>query len=252
MKYDCFKNKIAFITGSTSGFGKQTAIELAKNGAIVILSYYNDDKRALKVVEEISKYGIVGDCIKADISKEEDILKIVNTIKEKYGKLDYLVNNAAIDIGADFENFDINDFKTEINANLTHRFYLIQQCIELLKKSTMPRIINVASRYAERPLATAAPLCISEAGTVMLTKVAALELAKYNIKVNTVSPALAITPLTEAIMSKEDFDAYAKVNPSGRVCEPKDVANTILFLLSDDADYINGENVNVNGGILLK
>lgn len=86
----------------------------------------------------------------------------------------------------------------------------------------------------------------------MLTKVAALELAKYNIKVNTVSPALAITPLTEAIISKEDFDAYATMNPSGRVCNPKDVANTILFLLSDDADYINGENVNVNGGNLLK
>lgn len=252
MKYDCFKNKIAFITGSTSGFGKATAIELAKNGAIVILNYANDDVRAKKVVEEVSKFGIVGDCIKADISKEEDILKIVSIIKEKYGKLDYLVNNAAIDIGGSFEEFAIDDFKREINANLIHRFYLIQQSVELMRKSDNPRIVNVASRYAERPLADASPLCISEAGTVMLTKVAALELAKFNIRVNTVSPALAITPLTEAIMNKEDFEAYAKVNPSGRVCDPQDVANTIVFLLSNDADYINGENVNVNGGILLK
>lgn len=251
MKYDCFKNKVAFITGSTSGFGKATAMELARNGAIVILNYSNDEERANRVVEEISKIGTVGDCIKADISKEEDVLKIVSRIKEKFGKLDYLVNNAAIDIGADFENFAIEDFKKEMDANLIHRFYLIQQSVELMKNSELPRVVNVASRYAERPLATAAPLCISEAGTVMLTKVAALELAKYNIKVNTVSPALAITPLTEAIMKKEDFDAYAKVNPSGRVCDPIDVANTILFLLSSDADYINGENVNVNGGILL-
>ena len=251
MKYDCFKNKIAFITGSTSGFGAATAKELAKNGAIVILNYSNDDERAKKVVEEISAFGTVGDCIKADISNEKDILMIVSRIKEKYGKLDYLVNNAAIDLGASFEEFAIEDFKKEMDANLIHRFYLIQQSVELLKKSEQPRVVNVASRYAERPLATAAPLCISEAGTVMLTKVAALELAKYNIKVNTVSPALAITPLTEAIMSKEDFESYAKKNPSGRVCDPKDVANTILFLLSNDADYINGENVNVNGGILL-
>lgn len=251
MKYDCFKNKVAFITGSTSGFGKATAMELARNGAIVILNYSNDEERANRVVEEISKIGTVGDCIKADISKDEDVLKIVSRIKEKFGKLDYLVNNAAIDIGADFENFAIEDFKKEMDANLIHRFYLIQQSVELMKNSEHPRVVNVASRYAERPLATAAPLCISEAGTVMLTKVAALELAKYNIKVNTVSPALAITPLTEAIMKKEDFDAYAKVNPSGRVCDPIDVANTILFLLSSDADYINGENVNVNGGILL-
>lgn len=252
MKYECFKDKVVFITGSTSGFGKETAKELAKNGAIVILNYYNDDERAKKVVEEISKCGIVGDCIKADISKEEDIIKIVNTIKEKYGRLDYLVNNAAIDIGASFEDFKIEDFKKEMNANLIHRFYLIQQCVPLLKQSSNPRVVNVASRYAERPLSEAAPLCISEAGTIMLTKVAALELSKYNIKVNTISPALAITPLTEAILNKEDFEAYAKNNPSGRVCKPIDVANTILFLLSEDADYINGENINVNGGILLK
>lgn len=252
MKYDCFKDKVVFITGSTSGFGKETAIQLAKNDAIVILNYYNDDERAKRVVEEISEFGTVGDCIKADISKEEDIVKIVTTIKEKFGRLDYLVNNAAIDIGGSFEDFSIADFKKEMNANLIHRFYLIQQSVPLMKDSSQPRIVNVASRYAERPLADASPLCISEAGTVMLTKVAALELAKFNIKVNTVSPALAITPLTEAIMSKEDFDNYAKTNPSGRVCDPKDVANTILFLLSSDADYINGENVNVNGGILLK
>lgn len=252
MKYDCFKGKIAFITGSTSGFGKATAMELAKNGAIVILNYSNDDERAKCVVDEISKYGTVGDCIKADISKEEDILKIVSIIKEKFGKLDYLVNNAAIDIGGAFEEFSIEDFKREIDANLVHRFYLIQQSVDLMRKSSNPRIVNVASRYSERPLAGASPLCISEAGTVMLTKVAALELAKFNIKVNTVSPALAMTPLTEAIMNKEDFEAYAKVNPSGRLCEVIDVANTILFLLSNDADYINGENVNVNGGILLK
>lgn len=251
MKYDCFKDKVVLITGSTSGFGKKTAEELAKNGAIVILNYCNDDEHANKVREEIEKIGTVGDCIKADVSEEKDILKIVSRIKEKFGKLDYLVNNAAIDLGATFEDFSIEDFKKEMNANLIHRFYLIQQVVELMKGREHPRIVNVASRYAERPLTEAAPLCISEAGTVMLTKVAALELAKYNIKVNTVSPALAITPLTEAIMSKEDFDAYAKRNPSGRVCDPKDVANTILFLLSDDADYINGENVNVNGGILL-
>ena len=248
---DCFKGKIAFITGSTSGFGKQTAMELAKNGATVILNYFHNDERAQNVVKEISAIGKVGDCIKADICKEEDIRKIASIIKEKYGKLDYLVNNAAIDLGADFENFDIADFKKEIDANLNHRFYLIQQCVELLKKSETPRVINIASRYAERPLKGAAPLSISEAGTVMLSKIAALELSKYNIKVNTVSPALAMTPLTEAILNKEDFEAYAKVNPSGRLCKPIDVANTILFLLSDEADYITGENINVNGGILL-
>ena len=136
---ECFKGKIALITGSTSGFGKETAIELAKNGATVILHYFNNDERAKNVVKEISEIGKVGDCIKADICKEEDIGKIENIIREKFGKLDYLVNNAAIDLGADFEKFDISDFKKEIDANLNHRFYLIQQCIDLLKKSVKSR-----------------------------------------------------------------------------------------------------------------
>lgn len=252
MKFDCFKDKVVLITGSTSGFGKQTAIEFAKNGAIVILNYFNNDERAKKVTEEVSCYGTVGACIKADIGNRSDIDNMLSIIKDKYQRLDYIVNNAAIDIGATFEEFDIDKFEQVIKTNLTNRFYLIQQSIELLKNSQSPRIVNVASRYAERPLAEASPLCISEAGTVMLTKVAALELAKYNIRVNTVSPALAITPLTEAILTKEDFKAYAEINPSGRVCKPIDVANAILFLLSDAGEYINGENVNVNGGILLK
>ena len=251
MRYDCFKNKIILITGSTSGFGKATAMLLAENGAIVILNYANNDERAIKAKEEIEKIGIVGELIKADIGNENDIANMFDIIEKKYGKLDYLVNNAAADIEAEFENYPIKDFRRVMDVNLIGRFLCIQRAIPLMKKSISPRIINIASRFAERPIMNEAPLGITEAGTVMLTKQSALELAKYNIRVNTVSPALARTALTESFMNEEGYAEYAKKNPSGRLCTTSDVANTIAFLLSEDGEYINGENVNVNGGILL-
>lgn len=251
MKYDCFKGKVAFITGSTSGFGEAIATVLAENGAIVILNYAHNEERANAVKSKIEKIGIVGECIKADIGNEDDINRIFETIKNKYGKLDYLVNNASADIDSDFEKYNIEDFKKVINTNIVGKFLCIQKAIPLMEKSNSPRIVNIASRFAEKPLIGDAALPISEAGVVMLTKQSALELAKYNIRVNTVSPALAITPLTQAFMTDEGFEEYAKRNPSGRVCKSIDVANTVAFLLSDEGEYINGENVNVNGGILL-
>lgn len=251
MKYDCFKDKVILITGSTSGFGEATATLFAENGAIVILNYANNDERAFEVKKKIEKIGEVGGLIKADIGREEDIKQMFEIIGEKYGKLDYLVNNAAADIEGEFETYSLDNFKRVIDVNLIGRFLCIQKAIPLMKKSISPRIINIASRFAEKPIMNEVPLGISEAGTVMLTKQAALELSKFNIRVNTVSPALAKTALTKAFMTDEDFEAYAQRNPSGRVCETTDVANTIAFLLSDAGEYINGENVNVNGGILL-
>lgn len=251
MKYDCFKGKVAFITGSTSGFGEAIATLLAENGATVILNYAHNDERAMIVKSKIEKIGTVGECIKADIGNEDDINKIFEIIKKKYGKLDYLVNNAAIDLDADFENYITENFKKVMDTNITGKFLCIKNAIPLMKNSVSPRIVNIASRFAEKPLIGDAAITISEAAVVMLTKQAALELAKYKIRVNTVSPALAITPFTQAFITDEGFEEYAKRNPSGRVCKSIDVANTVVFLLSDEGEYINGENVNVNGGILL-
>jgi NAD(P)-dependent dehydrogenase (short-subunit alcohol dehydrogenase family) len=121
-----------------------------------------------------------------------------------------------------------------------------------MKKSTMPRVVNIASRLGTRPMEDSVAYCTCEAATIMLTKCCALELAKYNIKVNTVSPSLTITPLSKQSYSEEEIQATALKNPSKRLGKTEDTANLVSFLLSDKADYINGENVNVNGGILLK
>ena len=175
-----------------------------------------------------------------------------NQIQNKYDKLDGLVNCAAYDKVLSIENLTIDEYRHELDVNVVARWQCIKNAIPLMKKSTMPRIVNIASRLGTRPMENSIAYCTCEAAIIMLTKCCALELAKYNIRVNTVSPSLTLTPLGKQSYSEEEIQATAEKNPSKRLGKTEDTANLVLFLLSDKADYINGENVNVNGGILLK
>ena len=136
--------------------------------------------------------------------------------------------------------------------NLVGPFNCIKNAIPLLKKSVCARVINISSRLGTRPMPDSLAYCTSKAGLIMLSMCAALELSEYNIRVNTVSPSLTMTPLGMQSYSEEEIKQTAMKNPTKRLGKPEDIANCVLFLLSDDADYINGENINVNGGILLK
>src|SRR3989339_469788 len=194
------KNKTALITGSSSGIGKEIAIQLARQNIVVCINYSKSADDAKRVKKTIEKEGGKAVLFKADVSKEKNV----------------------------------------------------ERLFTLLKKSVRPRIINIASRFGTKPDNEIPAYCCAEAGVIMLTKVSALGLAKYGIKVNTISPSLTRTPLTEKMCSQEEFNSYAENNPSKRVGLPKDIANAVLFLISDKADFINGENINVSGGILLK
>lgn len=165
--------------------------------------------------------------------------------------MDFLVNNVAYDKILSFEELIPDEFRKELDVNLVARWMCIKYAIPLFKKSDYPRVVNIASRFGERPMCDSLAYCCSEAATIMLTKVSALELAKYNIKVNTVSPSLTLTPLSRKSYTEEEIKQTAIKNPSKRLGECEDTANLVLFLLSKEADYINSENINVNGGILL-
>jgi len=173
-------------------------------------------------------------------------------INESFGRLDGLVNNAAYDKINSIENLTLEEFRKELDVNLIGRWMCIKYALPLMEKSENPRIVNIASRLANKPARDSVAYCTAEAATVMLSKCCALELTpKYNIKVNTVSPSLTLTPLARQSYSDEEICATAQKNPSKRLGEIKDTVNAVLFLLSEEADYINGENLNVNGGILL-
>lgn len=246
-----FKNKVILITGSTSGIGKEMAHTFLELGAEVIINYAKNDIEAKKVKKEFDSYKDNFVVIKADVSVEEEVTTMFQKIEEKYGKLDYLVNNAGIDYMEEIESFDLAHFRKEVDVNFIGRFICIQKAIPLLKKVEKPKIINIASRLGTRPMVESAPYCTCEAATIMLTKVCALELSKYNIKVNTISPSMTLTPLALQSYTSEEIEQMSHKNPSKRLGKPEDIASVAVFLLSDKADYINGENLNVNGGILL-
>lgn len=247
-----FKNKVILVTGSTSGMGRQIAKQLLESNAKVIINYGHNEHMAKETMEELSEWKDNILLIKCDLSNEAEVDEMFNKISEKYGVLDGLVNCAAYDKVLSIENLTIEEYRHELDVNIVARWQCIKNAIPLMKKSSMPRVVNIASRLGTRPMEDSVAYCTCEAATIMLTKCCALELAKYNIRVNTVSPSLTLTPLGMQSYSEEEIKATAEKNPSKRLGKVEDTANLVLFLLSDKADYINGENVNVNGGILLK
>lgn len=247
-----FKDKVVLVTGSTSGIGRQIAKQLLENNASVVINYGHNEKLAEETMQELSNYKNNILLIKCDLSKENEVDNMFKDIEKKFGKLDGLVNCAAYDKVLSIEDLTIEEYRHELDVNVVARWQCIKNAIPLMKKSKMPRVINIASRLGTRPMEDSVAYCTCEAATIMLTKCCALELAKYNIKVNTVSPSLTLTPLGKQSYTEEEIKATAEKNPSKRLGTTEDTANLVLFLLSDKADYINGENINVNGGILLK
>ncbi len=241
-----FKNKVAVVTGGTSGIGYGISKQFIENGAKVIAIYRNDEKKAAKAQKELSKLGDFS-CIKADITKEEEIKKVF----DKIIRLDFLINCAGISNEDYIEKLTLEQIKETIDVNLIGKIVCCRSALPLLRKSKSAVVINIASRFAERPLATCIPYTTSEAAIVMLSKNLALEWAPYKIRVNTVSPSLTLTPLTKKLYTKEEIVETAKRNPLNRLGEVEDTANVVMFLCSEKASYINGENINVNGGILL-
>ncbi len=247
-----FKNKVILVTGSTSGIGRQIAKQLLENNASVVINYGHNEKLAEETMNELSNFKNNILLIKCDLSKENEVDNMFKEIENKFGKLDGLVNCAAYDKILSVEDLTIEEYRYELDVNVVARWQCIKNAIPLMKKSEMPRVINIASRLGTKPIKDSVAYCTCEAATIMLTKCCALELAKYNIKVNTVSPSLTLTPLAEKSYTEEEIKKTSEENPSKRLGKAEDTANLVLFLLSDKADYINGENINVNGGILLK
>jgi 3-oxoacyl-[acyl-carrier protein] reductase len=246
------ENKVALITGASSGIGREIAIQLARENIKVCINHSNSQEKASKVVEEIIKSGGNAVSFPADVSNEEDVKKMFKFIKSELGGLDILINNAGLGHLSLIEDQDYNDWKKVIEVNLGGKFLCAKYATPLLKNSKHPQIINIASRLATKAMERASAYGVGASGIVMLTQVLALELSKYDIRVNSISPGLIRTSLTEKEWSNEDFVKYSKNNPSGRVGETVDVANVVLFLISKQASYINGENININGGSLLK
>lgn len=247
MRYD-FSGKTVIVTGGTSGLGYGISKAFVNAGAEVIAFYKQNDEKAKNVINELNQIGSFK-AIKVDVSDE---IAMQNVFKQ-INKLDYLINCAGISNEDEFIKLPMDKIKEVFETLLFGKMIACKCAYPLLVKSSSPRVINIASRFATRPLAGAIPLTSAEAGIVMFTKNLALEWAADKIKVNAVSPSLTTnTGSYYEFYTDEDAQEVGKNNPSGRLGKLEDVSNTVLFLCTDEAEYITGENINVNGGILLK
>lgn len=254
------KNKVALITGASSGIGKATAQLFAKEGARVIVADINQEQ-GLLVVEEIKNNHSNAECIKLDVSNELDWKNAIQETKRNYGQLNVLVNNAGISIAKPITEITLEDWRRLMSINLDGTFLGTKYAIELMKETEGGSIINVASAsgLVGSPLASA--YCASKGGVRLFTKAIALECAKmqHPIRVNSVYPAAVETPIWEQSDWWPDFvkqmgsnesawQALSQASPLGRIAAASEIANGILFLASDKSSYMTGSELVIDGG----
>ena len=197
--------KVALVTGGTSGIGKEIVKQLLKNGCFVFVNYGHSEETMYNAKKEFKEISNKFKCLKADVSNEYEVYAMFEKINEKFGNLDYLVNNAGINTDNFIEELDINGFRKIVNVNLIGKVIVTKFAIPYLKKSKSPCIVNIASRLGIKPCIEASAYCASEAGVLNFTKACALELSKYHIRVNSVSPGLTNTPLALKGWTEEEI-----------------------------------------------
>ena len=244
-----FSERVALVTGASQGIGKACAIRFASAGAIVALAARRKEKLN-EVVEQITQLGGKAEAFQLDVGDEEQIKSVFKDVISRFGKLDILVNNAGITKDQLVMRMKRAEWDSVLNVNLTSAYVCIQQAISSMLKQRWGRIVNITSIFGQIGQAGQANYAASKAGLIGLTMAIAREVASRNITCNAVAPGFIETAMTSAL--GEDFRQNAvKMIPLGRVGAAEDVANAVAFLASDEAAYITGHVLNVNGGMLM-
>ena len=243
------RDKVAVVTGASQGIGRDTAHALAEAGAKVAVAARNEEKLA-ELVQEITAKGGEAFAVKMDVADIEQVKSGFKSILEKFGKIDILVNNAAITRDGLAIRMKPDDWDAVIRTNLTGAHLCIQQVLSTMMKARAGRIINISSVVAETGNAGQANYVAAKAGIIGLTKAIAIEIASRNITVNAVAPGFVESPMTAVLPDKVKEELKVRI-PLGRMGTGKDVAASIVFLASDEAAYITGHVLDVNGGLYL-
>ena len=243
---------LALVTGASRGIGAEIARTLAGKGFDIVIVYYTSEPVPTSVKEECEKIrqGIRVLMIPADVSLEEDCKRVVNLTKETFGRVDVLVNNAGITKDGLAMRMSLEQFTTVINTNLTSSFLLSSLCLGIMARQKKGRIINMSSVSGIYGNPGQSNYSASKAGLIGLTKSLAKEMGSRNITVNAIAPGFIDTPMTAPLSDEVKKSAIARI-ALGRFGQPKDVANLVAFLASDDAEYITGQVIEVAGGLTL-
>ncbi|MBQ1511756.1 MAG: 3-oxoacyl-[Selenomonadaceae bacterium] len=242
--------KVALVTGGSRGIGRAIALRLAEEGAKVAINYAGNVKAAEEVKAAIEEKGGKAILVQADVSDSEAAEGMVASVVEAFGTVDILVNNAGITRDAIFARMKEEDFNAVINTNLKGVFHCTKAVTKLMMKQRSGRIVNMASVVGVTGNAGQANYSAAKAGVIGFTKSVARELAGRGITVNSVAPGFIETDMT-AVLSDKVKEAMTEEIPLKRAGKPEDVANAVLFLASDNAAYITGQVLHVDGGMVM-
>jgi glucose 1-dehydrogenase len=255
--------KIALVTGAGTGIGKGVAIELARRGVQVAVHYNQSDTGALDTKQQIDDLGGGAMIVQANVAHKQEIERMVETVAERYGGIDILVNNAALQLNFDFFEHDESSFDRMMSINLKGYWQCMQAVLPYMKVKQSGRIINMSSVHSKRPTDFDVVYSMTKGGIRMLGRESAIELAKYGITVNTIEPGAVDVGKQSAreskpIMTTEDIEKHKKTNrsirdkfPLGRVGRPLDVAQLVCFIASDESEFMTGSSIRLDGGSML-
>lgn len=242
-----FDKKIAFVTGGGDGIGRATSVALSACGAKVIVTDINE-KMGKQTVDQIKSEGNEASFFKMDVSVESEVKTITDIVIDENKKIDLAVNNAGV--GGDFESIhktDLSDRNSTLNINLNGVFLCMKYQIKYMLRNRFGRIVNVSSMAGLKGVGGGASYSASKHGVIGLTKSAAIEYGDHNIRVNSVCPGFIDTKLIQNV-PKNVIDFNMKINPMKRIGKTKEVADSILWLLSEKSSFVNGHSISIDGG----
>lgn len=245
-----FQNQTVIVTGASRGIGRAIAIAFAKQHANLVLNYNKSEKSVEEVIKCIEAEGGKAIAVKADVSKQEEAKQLIQIAKDTLGTIDILINNAGITKDMLIMRLKEEEFEQVIDVNLKGSFYCLKYASNIMLKQRRGKIINMSSVVGISGNVGQANYAASKAGIIGLTKSAAKELAAKGITVNAIAPGFIETEMTNTLSEKAK-EAAVQMIPLKRIGAPEDVANTAIFLASPSADYITGQVIQVDGGMLM-
>ena len=245
-----FENKVVLITGASRGIGRAIAVRFAESSAKVVVNYSKNEDEAKKTVELMGAKKGNATIMRFDVANEQEVSGAIDAIKDELGAVDILINNAGISIDSLLMRLREDDFDRQISINLKGAFNCSKACIRHMMKNRWGRIINISSVVGEIGNGGQSVYAATKAGLIGMTKSLAKELASRNILVNAITPGYIETDMTKDILTKLSDDVLGHI-PLNRVGKPEDIASACTFLASNDANYVTGQVLAVNGGLYM-
>ena len=246
------KNKVAVVTGGNSGIGMAIVLELAKQGANIVIDYVAHPEATESLEKQVTALGDQAIGVDADVSKVADLQKLINAAVEKFGRVDVMVNNAGVETRTSILNTTEQQYEKVLEINLKSAFFGTQLAAQqMIKQGGGGRIINISSVHEDWPMPGNTAYCLSKGGMRMLTRTAGVELAPHNILVVGVGPGAVATPINLSTMKDPTLmKNLDNAIPQGRMARPEEIASVVAFLAGEGASYMTATTVFADGGIM--